>query len=214
MIGVSPDDPSALTTAISHVGSVATTVKGAVRPSANVTTVCARRPGRPGGLLCGRHDMSIGHDQPVGDKMMPEPSVTLTAQIGLQFDDAGQHLCGNLLDRVGARAGLLGRGRRAVARCSWRPGANTRSDAATPPIPADTTAIASRSGEERHASGKLMRLLTCRGALSVPSGAWSTWPGERLLGKRVPRLGGHFAASAGGSVHIASRIPSFGVRCR
>ncbi len=41
VIGVKPDTPSARTTAMSLLGSVPTTVNGALRPSAKVTLVCA-----------------------------------------------------------------------------------------------------------------------------------------------------------------------------
>ena len=49
LIGVRPETPSARTTAISLAGSVPTTVKGAVRPSANVTVEVIAAPGIPPG---------------------------------------------------------------------------------------------------------------------------------------------------------------------
>ena len=67
---------------------------------------------------------------------------TLTAQIGLQFDDAGHHLCGDLLDRVGAGAGRLGEAAGTVATVLPGGSGEYTSSAATPPTRRTTTAIA------------------------------------------------------------------------
>ena len=73
-IGVSPETPSARTTAISLDGSAPTTVNGAVRPSAKVTvevvdlagTPPFRSPGQTreyrSAVLRDAHDVAVGQD--------------------------------------------------------------------------------------------------------------------------------------------------------
>ena len=71
VIGVRPDTPCTLTTAMSLLGSVPTTVNGAVRPSAKVTLVCAPPPESSGGR---RTTWLLVRISPSVDRMMPEPS--------------------------------------------------------------------------------------------------------------------------------------------
>src|SRR6185437_11302760 len=84
--GVSPDIPETRTTAMSLVGSVPTTVNGAVRPSWKVTVVFAAAPppgsgpglgAGPGGALglaAAAMTWLLVMIRPSDDRMMPEPS--------------------------------------------------------------------------------------------------------------------------------------------
>ena len=88
---------------MSLLGSVPTTVNGAVLPSAKVTLVsgdaCAVSPPRPATTWL------LVRISPSVDRMTPEPSSDCAAHVDLQLHDAGHHLGGDLLDRTGRQAG-------------------------------------------------------------------------------------------------------------
>ena len=93
-----------------------------------------------------RDDVVVGQNQPVGRQDDAGAFLRLATHIGLQHDHAGHHLGGDLFDAARGMfaAGTLGAApmiRPPPPPAAWVPSSTTV--AAAPPIPADTTAIAS-----------------------------------------------------------------------
>src|SRR5882757_321355 len=150
-IGVNPDVPCARTTAMSLVGSVATTVKGAVRPSANITTVCAGAGPAAAALaatdtswLAAATTWLFVRISPSAVKTMPEPcslslprSVCSCTTLGTTFAAT----CST--EFVDTPAAGTGTAAVAVAVVPSVDRYGCTATAATPPMDADITATAS-----------------------------------------------------------------------
>ena len=125
--------------------------------------------------------------RPSEDRMMPEPSSDCPTEIGLQHDDAGHHLGGDLLDaaerrvrgrHAGSRTAGHAHRRRRRRACPWC----AITDAAAPPIPADTTAIATAPTVNAPARERF-RGTASGGGGPPPEGRPAT--GERAVGRPV-----------------------------
>src|ERR1700757_1704236 len=164
-IGVSPDMPCTRITAISLVGSAPTTVNGAVRPSEKVTVVFGGGPagppgppgppgpagapgpaGPPGGLAAAATTWLFVRISPSADRRMPEPSSEARPISVSNMTTLGTTLAATCSTLPGGMfaAGTLG----AAPGISPPPLPATEcvpsstTVAVAPPIPADTTAIA------------------------------------------------------------------------
>ena len=191
---------------MSLLGSVPTTVNGAVRPSANVTVVCRRSAwGRRAAFGLAGDDVVVGQDQTVGGQDDAGTLFGLPAQVGLQLDDAGHHLGGDLLDGAGGRlaAGTLGAA--VIESRRWlragrasRPARPRRRCPPTPPrspVPRGQSACTRTLPRRLRRRHGLVGWWCCCGA---------------------PRYGSYGAAgrpAAAVALHIASRTAAAGSRC-
>src|ERR1700756_261770 len=184
-IGVSPDTPCTRITAISLVGSAPTTVNGAVRPSEEVTVVFGGGPagalGPPGagggGLAAAAMTWLLVRISPSADRTTPEPSSEARPISVSNMTTLGTTLAATCSTLPGGMfaAGTLG----AAPGISPPPLPATEcvpsstTVAAAPPIPADTTAIATAPTANTPARERF----------------WRIGPGGGGIGGSIPGIG-------------------------
>ena len=196
VIGARPVAPDGL-----HDGDVAAGIgadhlerRGGAVGEGDLGLHAARR--RAGTAVGGRHHVVVRQDEAVGGQDDAGALLGLPAHVGLELDHAGDHLGGHLLDRT-CRKARGGHARRGVPRstnCSdGRPGCT--SVATPPPMPADTTAMASAPTVNRPARERFCGDV---GGRRASSGSGSTGRygscgaavgGLRLLGGVAPVVG-------------------------